>query len=142
MRHPNWLLGSFLAAATSLAACGAEQGRFTVISTRNVELSRVDLKHIPLKRGVSGSDGRFWFLFIPFGGAPTINNAIDDCLKSGDGDFMVSTRVKSFGWTILLFSWESFSAHGDVGSSLGSGSREVTPMPDAPPPDRGGVEHN
>ena len=41
----------------------------------DVEVSRVDLKHVPLKRSVSESDGRFWLLFIPFGKAPTINKA-------------------------------------------------------------------
>ena len=106
-------------------ACVTDQGTLTLLSTRNVELSRIDLKHVQFDRNVQGSDGRFWFLFIPFGRAPTMGRAIDDCLTAGRGDFMTSARVTSMWWTILICGWESFRVAGDVGESLGQGAREV-----------------
>jgi hypothetical protein len=105
--------------------CTTEQGRFTILSTHDVEMSRVDLKHAPTQHDVSESDGRAWFLFIPLGTTPTVNNAIDKCLKEGRGDFMTSARVKSTWWTILIFSWESYRVTGDVANSMGDGTGEV-----------------
>lgn len=108
-----------------LPACKSELGRFTILSTKNVELSRVDLKRISVQRGITASEGRFWFLFIPFGGSPSVLRLSDECLNKGRGDFMVNARVNEFGWTCLLFSWGSLEVTGDVGDSMGVGSREV-----------------
>src|SRR5438105_15582508 len=110
-------------AAVTVAGCATDQGRFPIMSTKNVEVSRVDLKHIPFVRDVQGADGRFWFLFIPFGSSPTLAKAMDDCLKHGNGDFMTSARIESFFWSALLCSYESWRVTGDVGDSLGPGSR-------------------
>lgn len=119
-------LALFVAVATSLATgCVTDHGAMTLLSSKNVELSRVDLKHVHFTRNVEASDGRFWFLFIPFGRAPTIGRAVDECLMTGRGDFMTSARVTSLWWTALLFSWESYRVMGDVGDSLGEGAREV-----------------
>lgn len=115
----------FLALACLLAGCVTDHGAMTLLSSKNVELSRVDLKHVPFTRNVRASDGRLWFLFIPLGRSPTIGRAVDECLITGSGDFMTSARVTSLSWSILLFSWESYRVAGDVGDSLGEGSREV-----------------
>lgn len=114
-----------LVAASLSVGCVTDHGAMTLLSSKNVELSRVDLKHVSFTRNVQASDGRFWFLFIPFGRSPTIGRAVDECLVTGSGDFMTSARVTSLWWTVLLFSWESYRVEGDVGDSLGEGSREV-----------------
>ena len=38
--------------------CSTRVGDFTLISTKNVEISRVDLKKVPFKRNVVGGDGQ------------------------------------------------------------------------------------
>ena len=111
--------------ALGVSSCGTVVGRFPVVSTKNVEISRVDLKKIPYERNVEGTDSRLWFLFIPFGGSPTIEQAMDDCLKEGNGDFMTSCRIEDVGWSFLLFSYGGYKVVGDVGDSLGSGSRDL-----------------
>ena len=63
-------------AACALNGCAFELGRFPVLSTKNVEISRVDLKKIGVNRDVRGVDGRLWFLFVPLGSTPTIENQI------------------------------------------------------------------
>lgn len=130
----------FAALACLLAGCVTDHGAMTLLSSKNVELSRVDLKHVPFTRNVRASDGRLWFLFIPLGRSPTIGRAVDECLLTGSGDFMTSARVTSFWWSILLVSWESYRVEGDVGDSLGEGAREVEGV--APEVSRGGGGRN
>ena len=89
MRLALW---SFAAAALlTVAGCRTEQARFTLVSTKNVEISRVDLKHAPIDRNCHESDGRLWFLFIPLGSAPTIDRAMDSCLKQGGGVYRAAS---------------------------------------------------
>ena len=80
--------------------CSVRQTGFTVISTKNVELSSVDLKEIPLS------------------GNPKLEDAVDMCLKDGDGDFIINPIITSRGWSLLLFSYGSWHIRGDVGNSL------------------------
>ena len=107
------------------SACTTRQGTFTILSTKNVEISRVDLKRIDFQRNVEGSDGRFWFLFIPFSVAPKVEEACDRCLEQGNGDFMTSAVLYSTSWSCLLFSYDSWSLKGDVGNSLSKGAGDL-----------------
>ena len=98
--------------------CSVRQTGFTVISTKNVELSRVDLKETRLVRNRTGRDSRLWLLFIPLSGNPKLEDAVDMCLKDGDGDFIINPIITSRGWSLLLFSYGSWHIRGDVGNSL------------------------
>ncbi len=120
-------------ASLGLSGCRTDQGHYTILSTRNVELSRVDLKYTPVVRDVSKTDSRLWFLFIPLGHAPTLDTAVDRCLGSGDGDFLTNAQVKSFWWTILVFSYESYSVEADVVKTPREATREIVPSPSASP---------
>lgn len=107
------------------AGCANRMGDFTILSTKNVEISRVDLKRVPFQRGVEGADGRVWVLFIPFGAAPNLKEAVDQCLENGNGDFMTSAVLYQNSWSVLLFGYEGIEIKGDVGNSLGAGSGDV-----------------
>lgn len=109
--------------------CASRLGDFTLLSSKTVEISRVDLKKVTYSRGIEGSDGRFWFLFIPFGNAPSLEEAVDAALENGNGDFMTSAVIHRTSWTIILFSWESYAVSGDVASSLDKGSRDIEGTP-------------
>jgi hypothetical protein len=108
-----------------LSGCAIRQGDFTILSTKNVEISRVDLKRIDFTRNVKGSDSRFWFLFIPFGAPPLLEEAADAALEKGGGDFMTSAVVYSTAWHAVLFGWESWTIKGDVGDSLSAGAADL-----------------
>lgn len=115
-----------LVTLTLFSGCAARQGDFTLLSTKNVEVSRIDMKNVDLERNTKGSDGRFWFLFIPFGPAPTLEEASDDALEEGGGDFMTSAVVYRRQYHLGLFGWESWIVKGDVGDSLSRNSREMS----------------
>ena len=106
------------------SGCATRLGDFTIISSKNVEISRVDLKTVQYKRNIQGSDGRFWFIFIPFGGAPNIENAVTDACNEGEGDFVTSATIYRISWW-FIFGWESYEVEGDVGLSTGKGSRNI-----------------
>ncbi len=107
------------------SACTSRQGSFTILSTKNVEISRVDLKKVDFTRNVTGKDGRFTFLIIPFGSAPKIEEAVDICLEKGGGDFMTSAVLYHTSWSVILFGWESWTVEGDVGDSLSAGAADI-----------------
>ena len=106
-------------------SCSVREGDFTILSTKNVEISRVDLKKIDFQRNIKGSDGRFTLLIIPFGSAPTLEEAVDHCLESGKGDFMTSAVLYHTKWSVILFGWEDWTIKGDVGNSLSKGAADL-----------------
>ncbi|BCG62580.1 MAG: hypothetical protein methR_P0226 [Methyloprofundus sp.] len=108
------------------SACTSRQGSFTVLSTKNMEISRVDLKKVDFTRNVEGKDGRFSLLFIPFGSAPNLEEAVDRCLEAGGGDFMTSAVLYRTSWSVILFGWESWTIEGDVGDSLSAGAADIS----------------
>lgn len=112
--------------ALFLEGCTSRQGTYTILSTKNVEISRVDLKQVDFQRNVTGSDGRFWLLFIPFGRAPNLQEAVDECLETGGGDFMTSAALYYTDWHVILFGWEDWTVEGDVGDSLSAGAANIT----------------
>ncbi len=119
-----------------ISGCSTQIGAFTVLSTHNAEISRVDLKKLDLGRH-TGESTRFWVLFIPFGREPSIDEAIDRALEGGKGDFMLNARLYDNSWTFLLFSWGSYVVRGEVGLSTKGGTREVVdacPPSPVPPP--------
>ncbi len=107
------------------AGCTLRQANFTVLSTKTVEISRIDLKKVDLVKNRQGKSSRLWFLFIPFGGPPTLEDAVDRCLENGGGDFMTSSVFYTNNWSILLFSYGSWIVKGDVGNSLSYGSADL-----------------
>lgn len=114
MRKISILLGIVLLCF----GCSVRQTGFTVISTKNVELSRIDLKETNVVRNQIGRDSRLWLLFIPLSGNPKLEDAVNMCLKNGKGDFIINPIVRSTGWSLLLFSYGSWHITGDVGNSL------------------------
>lgn len=125
--------GLVIALAVSLlAGCATRQGTFTVLSTKNTEISRVDLKRVHFTRNVSGQDSRFWFLCIPFGSAPLLEEAADECLEKGHGDFMTSAVIYRTAWTVILFSYGAWRVEGDVGDSLSAGAADLKDRKEGP----------
>ena len=112
------IVGVVLAIAVLGLGCTVRHADFTLLSTKTVEISRVDLKRIQLIRNQEGQDGRLWFLFIPLGTSPKLESAVDQCLESGGGDFMTSAVISRKWWTLLLLTYGAWHVKGDVGNSI------------------------
>ncbi|MEZ0227468.1 MAG: hypothetical protein ACAI25_02510 [Planctomycetota bacterium] len=117
----------------AMTGCSTQIGTFTMVSTHNAEISRIDLKKLDLARH-TGESSRFWILFIPCGIDTTIEQAIDRALERGKGDFMLNARIYDNSWTCLLFTWESYTVRGEVGLSTKGGARDVVDRVEACPP--------
>jgi hypothetical protein len=100
-----------------LTGCSSHVANFTILSTRNVDLTAVDRQDRKLDRA-DGDDGRFWFLFIPFGGSPSVEVATNECLDNGHGNFVVDGELYSNFTTVLLFTWEGYRMTGKVGRAV------------------------
>lgn len=110
------LLASLLLVATATAVgCTTRIGDFSVVSTGTPQYNKMN--DAPVRQSVKGSDSRVWFLFIPFGGSPSLEEAVDDCLDEGQGDYIERARFYSKWWSVLLFSGGGYEVVGDVGNS-------------------------
>jgi hypothetical protein len=100
-----------------ISGCTSLVGRLTLVSTKQPQYERVGSATIV--KDVKASDSRLWFLFIPLGTSPNYQIALDDCLRKGEGDFMVNARFYESWWSVILFSYGSIVVEGDVGNSRG-----------------------
>ncbi len=114
MRTTRILVSAAAAAALlSQTGCAMRQGDMTIVSTRNVNLDRVDLDSMPQVRQVTGETSRPIILFIPLG-YPHLEDAIDDALDKGDGDVMTDAVIHTDGYWLLLFGENKIRVKGTV----------------------------
>ena len=107
------------------SGCSTRIGDFSIISTGSPQYHKMD--NAPVNQAVEGSDGRVWFLFIPLAGAPTLEDAVDDCMDEGRGDYIERARFYRKRWSILLFSGDSYVVKGDVGNSKAGNTGSAPP---------------
>jgi len=94
------------------SGCATRIADLTVTSTKNVEFSH---ERELVGRAVEGVDTQHWFLFIPLGSAPNLEEALDDGLESVDGDFYTSVVIYDAGWWIpFVYGQSKFIVKGDV----------------------------
>jgi len=101
MKFPKKLLGVLIAAAFAASSCSLRLADLTVVTTKNVNLDKVDLDSLPQTKNITGRDSKFIFLFIPFG-TPQLKEAIDDALAKGNGDILVDAVVYNKSWWFLI----------------------------------------
>lgn len=111
------LLVSVVLIAGLASACTTRLGDFSLLSTGTPQYAT--MPEAPIVRTVKASDGRLWFLFIPLGSAPNLEEAVDRAMDLGNGDFLERVRLYSTVWSIGLFSYSSYTVKGDVGNSRG-----------------------
>lgn len=110
--------------ALAASSCTSSVSEFSLIATGNPQYEA--MASAPVKSGLSGTSSRWWLLFIPLGSAPTIQDAIDEMIDDGQGDFAERVRIYDTGWSLLVISYGNYTAEGDVGNSRatrGAGSR-------------------
>lgn len=108
----------FLVCFLCLCGCRTHMTDITMISTKNIDLNKTNIDAAPTKKNVTGKDSVFIFLFIPTG-IPTLQGAVNDALKNGNGDLLTNASVYSSGWWFLV-GQNSIEITGDVVNTKGA----------------------
>lgn len=98
--------------------CATHLTDLSMITNKNVALSRIDLDRAPQKKNIVGKETRFVFLFIPFG-VPKIQGAVNDALRRGNGDLLIDASVYAKGWWFLV-GQQSIEVRGTVVKTRGN----------------------
>jgi len=101
-----------LFALLSLTACSTHVGNFSALATGTYRGENIDSKHL-VKHNAKGESCRTWFLCIPFGAAPKVDEAVSEALSETNGDILANSRLYDTGWSILLFSGGCYKIEGD-----------------------------
>jgi hypothetical protein len=111
-----WAIAVAGIALGAIAGCTTDQGYLPIVATRPVDLDLrgIDVAHIPVKRGVEGSDTRATsFLLIPTHDPPRLERAVEKALADNGGDVLARVHVYSRQWWFLLASVETIFVRGD-----------------------------
>jgi len=95
-----------------LSGCGQRLVDFTIISTKNIDLSRANTFERAKSR-VTGVDMVHWIIFIPTG-VPNMEEAIDRAIESVPGAIALVDGVlrSKFWWIPYLYGQQSFIIEG------------------------------
>jgi hypothetical protein len=77
-------LGLIVAGIAILVGCSTRMVDYTILSTKNVDLSRVGSFRRSAER-VTGKDTQFWLIIIPVSGSPNLKEAIDRAVERVPG---------------------------------------------------------
>lgn len=101
---------------TGTVGCTKRIADFSILSKGTPQYHKIKYAH---PRGpLTGKDGRLWFLIFPLANRPTIEEAVDRCIdQAGGGDFMERVRIYQTNWSVLLFSYGSYTVLGEVGNT-------------------------
>ena len=96
----------------ALASC-ATRSDFTAISGKNVNLSNLKVDRSMAKGRTSGEDCLHIVIFIPTGGPPTLDEALDKALESKQADLLLDAVVRHHWFYIpYIYGQECWKAEG------------------------------
>jgi hypothetical protein len=102
-----------IAAVICFSGCSTHIGQFSALATGTFRGENIDGKHL-VKSNTEGSSCRTWFLMLPLGAAPKVDQAVSEILSQMNGDIITNARLYETGWSILLFSRGCYKLEGDV----------------------------
>ena len=98
-----------------LSGCSVRHGDFTVLSNKLVNISDFELSKADRVKGIVGEDIQHIIIFIPIGGPPTLEEALDDAIVKGGGDVMTDAVVEAWGFYIpYIYGQNGWRVSGDV----------------------------
>lgn len=95
-----------LALATTMTGCGI-RGDFTAISTKNINVSNIKLDKSRNKGRSVGEDCTHIITFIPTGGDPTLDEAIDKALEAKQANLLLDAVV-NYDWFYIPYIYGQF----------------------------------
>ncbi len=85
----------FLLMTCFLFSCAVRHGDFTVLSNRLIDTSNFKIDTSSSQK-VVGKDINHIIIFIPTGGPPTLEGALDDAFDKSGGDVLTDAVIKSW----------------------------------------------
>ncbi len=87
------------------SGCTSDLGRFTIISTNNVNTANINYSTY---KNVEGESSYWGFIIIPIGEInPNIHKATFDALKKSDCDVLVNAQAEEFCEGIVPLIWKA-----------------------------------
>ena len=114
----HWKTVTILPLALALCCCSQRVGDLTIVSPNNVNLKKINLDKLPQKKNVTGEDIQSIFFIFPTG-QPTLEEAVSDALRKGDGDIMTDVSIYSNWWWALLYGQQVIQVKGNVVKTRG-----------------------
>ena len=114
------LLLAILTTTIAATGCVVRHGDFTVLSSKLVRLSEIELSQEDRVKNVEGRDVGHILIFIPTK-QPTLEDAINNALEKADGDLMTDAVVHSWSWYIpYVYGQAGWKVKGDVVKTRGN----------------------
>jgi len=99
----------------SAQGCSTRHGDYTVLSNKMISLENFELEKADRVKHIVGEEKQHIIIFIPVGGEPTLDGAIDDMFKKSDGDVVTDAVVESWQWYIpYIYGQRGWRVTGDV----------------------------
>lgn len=100
--------------AAALSGC-ATRSDFTAISSKNVNVSNMKLDRTKSKGRTSGEDCTHIIIFIPTGGPPTIDEALDRALEAKGASVLLDAVVNFNSFYIpYIYGQSCWKVEGDA----------------------------
>lgn len=104
-----------LALLLLVSACTSQHGSFSAISPRPMSLYNLAADNETVAESVTDTQTRYFFLFIPFGSAPKVDNAAEALLQQYRGDYLANAAITYDEFSFLgLWGYQSWQVTGDV----------------------------
>jgi hypothetical protein len=95
--------------------CVVNHGHFTVASNKVFRLSQFEMEKASRAKAVEVESVQHIVIFIPIGSQPTIEGAMDEAMKKGNGDVMTDVNIESWFFFIpYIYGQAGWSVKGDV----------------------------
>ncbi len=97
-----------------MAGCEQRLGDFTFLSSKNIDLLKLEMEAPADARIVEGEDSKP-IVFLFSGGAPNLKEAVDRAIESGQGTALTDVSIYQKGWYIPYIVGENaFRVRGKV----------------------------
>lgn len=98
-----------------ITACTSQHGSFSALSPRPMSLYNLAANNETVAESVTNTQTRYFFLFIPFGNTPKVDNAAETLLQQYRGDYLTNTTITYDEFSFFgLWGHESWQVTGDV----------------------------
>lgn len=114
MKQSAWIHILLVAVVALVSGCSHRIGDLTLITTKNVDISRMG-EYQRVGSRVEGKHSQHFFLSIPVSSPANIEEAADRAIEAVPGGVALIDAVITVGaWSVILYGQRSFYLEGEV----------------------------